>query len=51
MSEESVTYLRLRGLDVDSDNLEREDDEGSVAEARSCGGVPGGVVDSTGVEP
>ena len=40
-----MTYLRLRGLDVESEILDMEDDDGSAAEARSCGGVPGGVVE------
>ena len=46
MSAVSATYLRFRGLDVDSEPLEKEGREGNELEPRSWGGVPGGVVDS-----
>ena len=46
MSALSATYLRFNGLLVESAPLDREATEGRDAEPRSCGGVPGGVVDS-----
>ena len=45
-SEVSVTYLRLSELELESGILDSEDDDGRAADARDCGGVPGGVVDS-----
>ena len=46
MSAVSATYLRLRGLDVDSESFDKDATEGRDEDPRSCGGVPGGVVDT-----